>query len=160
MKISCGILPYRIKDDQLEVFLVHPGGPFFARKDIGFWGISKGELNKDEECIDCAVREFKEETGVDLSFRKNELISIGEIVQKNGKKVYPWAIQDSLQNIVDENGFADLREISSKVHIKLKFKVFETPEIDKGKFFRVEEALEKMNEMQREFVERIKSASY
>lgn len=157
MKISCGILPYRINNGQLEVFLVHPGGPFFAKKDIGFWGISKGQINTDEEPIDCAIREFKEETSMDLQLRKSKLISIGEIVQENGKLVYAWAIEDGLTNIVDQNGIADLRELSNKVQIKLKFKTFEAPEIDTGRFFKIEEALVKMNESQKEFIKRIQA---
>lgn len=155
MKISCGILPYRIVNNELQVFLIHPGGPFFSRKDDGFWGISKGEANKDEELIDCAIREFKEETGIDFTQRKNDLVAIGSIIQTNNKQVYAWAIKDELTNLVDSNGFADLRAVSNKIEIKLGIKIFESPEIDKGQFFNVESAKQKMNKMQSEFLEKI-----
>ncbi len=155
MKISCGVLVYRVFNNQLQVFLVHPGGPFFKKKDVGYWGISKGELIKGEENIDCAIREFKEETSVDLTSRKMELTELGSIIYKNGKHVYAWALQDSLNQIVDQNGFADLSNLSNKIEIKLGIKIFESPEIDKGQFFGLEEARIKINPSQWEFVERL-----
>lgn len=155
MKISCGILPYRIKNNQLQVFLVHPGGPFFAKKDIGFWGISKGELDLNEDDIDCAIREFKEEVGIDLNNRREELKSLGEVTQKNGKTVKAWALKDDLNDLVDENGSVNLTGVSPKVTINLKGRSFEVPEIDKGMFFNLEEAMIKINERQRELVEMV-----
>jgi len=156
MKISCGILPYRIKNHELEVFLVHPGGPFFAKKDKGFWGICKGELNSNEDELECAIREFKEEMGIDLSLRKNELTSLGEVIQKNSKVVKTWVIKEDLKNLVDENGFVDLTNISIKATITLNGQSFELPEIDKGEFFTIEVALEMINEKQKEFILKLK----
>lgn len=155
MKISCGILPYRIVNNQIEVFLVHPGGPFFAKKDKGFWGISKGGVNDNEDSISCAIREFKEETSIDILELKDKLISLGEIVQTNGKHVFAWAIEHNLEEITDEKGFADLREKSNRAQISLGIKKFEIPEIDKGRFFNINEVKEYMNEKQIEFVFRL-----
>lgn len=142
MKISCGIVPYRIVNKKLEVFLVHPGGPFFKNKTKGFWGISKGEIEKGEEYIDCALREFKEETGVDLYSRKHELKPLGSIVQKNNKMVYGWAIEY----------IADIIPVSNTITINLGFKKFEVPEIDQGKFFSIDDALVVIREEQRELI--------
>jgi predicted NUDIX family NTP pyrophosphohydrolase len=63
VKKSAGILLYRFKDLNLEIFLVHPGGPFWAKKDSGAWSIPKGEFNDNEAPLEAAIREFKEETG-------------------------------------------------------------------------------------------------
>lgn len=155
MKISCGVLVYRVQNNELQVFLVHPGGPFFVKKDNGYWSIPKGELNNNEERIDCAIREFKEETSVDLSSYKYKMIELGSIVQKNGKQVFAWALEYDLPEIVDSTGFAELKERSNKITINLGIKHFQAPEIDKGVFFSVGEALEKINETQREFVVRV-----
>lgn len=155
MKISCGILPYRIVNNQLQVFLVHPGGPFFVKKDDGYWGMSKGELDGNEDYIECALRELKEETGIDLASRKQDLIELGQIIQVNNKQVYAWAIQDNLLNTVDVNGFVDLKNVSNKIEIKLGVKIFESPEIDKGQFFTIEQAKIKMNVKQQEFLQRL-----
>lgn len=83
MKQSAGILLFRRKDQQVEFFLVHPGGPFFAKKDIGFWTVPKGELNEGEEPLKAAIREFKEETGQSLT---GDFIELTSVVQKGGKK--------------------------------------------------------------------------
>ena len=66
-KLTAGILLYRVRRGELEVFLVHPGGPFWAKKDDGAWSIPKGECAEDEDPLACALREFKEETGIDLT---------------------------------------------------------------------------------------------
>lgn len=67
MKQSAGILLFRKKDELIEFFLVHPGGPFFAKKDLGFWTVPKGELNEGEDALTAAIREFKEEIGQSLT---------------------------------------------------------------------------------------------
>ena len=90
MKQSAGILLFRKKDQNLEFFLVHPGGPFFAKKDLGFWTVPKGELNDNEEPLTAAIREFKEETGQSLT---GDFLPLKPIVQKGGKKVLCWAVE-------------------------------------------------------------------
>lgn len=156
MKISCGVLVYRVQNNELQVFLVHPGGPFFAKKDNGYWSIPKGELNKNEEKVDCAIREFNEETSVDISNYRNKMIELGSVIQKNGKQVFAWALEYELPEIVDSNGFADLKEKSNKITINLGIKHFQAPEIDKGQFFNLENAKVKVNPNQWELIEKPK----
>ena len=86
---------YRLRDGDLEVFLVHPGGPFFAGRDDGYWGIPKGLIEEGEELFDVACREFEEETGravracrTDRSVRR-----LGTVVQRGGKTVHAWAFE-------------------------------------------------------------------
>lgn len=87
-KISAGLLMYRVRDGQLQVLLVHPGGPFFQNKDYGVWSIPKGEIEPGEEMLTAAQREFTEETGIKPN---PPYIELGQIIQKSGKKVYAWA---------------------------------------------------------------------
>ncbi len=86
MKRSAGILLYKCTKGRLRVLLVHPGGPFWARKDEGAWSIPKGEYEPDEEPLAAAIREFGEETGMQPV---GEFQPLGEIVQKSGKVVIP-----------------------------------------------------------------------
>ncbi len=81
---------YRFAAGQVEVFLVHPGGPFWAKKDLGAWSIPKGEYDESEEPLEAAIREFKEETGLDAAGPFQEL---GSIKQASGKIVTTWALQ-------------------------------------------------------------------
>ena len=89
-KKSAGILLYRIRAGVLEVFLVHPGGPFWAKKDAGAWSIPKGEFEQGEDPLEHAKREFLEETGfpVDGDFRK-----LNSVKLKSGKTVHAWAVE-------------------------------------------------------------------
>ena len=81
---------YRFRDGQLQVFLAHPGGPFFARKDDGFWTIPKGEADPDEDLLEAAIREFQEETGLKPS---GPYIPLKPVKQKGGKLVHAWAFE-------------------------------------------------------------------
>ena len=89
-KQSAGLLMYRRSARGLEVFLAHPGGPFFARKDLGAWTIPKGEPNPGEVLVACALREFEEETGMKP---EGELLELGEVQQAGGKRVAAWAFE-------------------------------------------------------------------
>lgn len=89
-KKSAGLIMYRIRDRQLEILLVHPGGPFWARKDLGSWSIPKGEYSGDEDPLEVAKREFFEETGFEAQGDFRELASIR---QPGGKVVRAWAFQ-------------------------------------------------------------------
>ena len=97
-RLSAGILLYRRgADGVLEVLLGHPGGPYFAHKDAGYWSIPKGEVDDGEEDLrDVALREFAEETGHPLDVSHDALIPLGEIVQKGGKTVVAWAVEGDL----------------------------------------------------------------
>src|SRR5688572_33344389 len=87
-RISAGLLMYRIRDGRIEVLVVHPGGPFFARKDDGAWTIPKGEIESGEELLSAAKREFEEETGFKPAA---PFLELTPITQKGGKLVHAWA---------------------------------------------------------------------
>src|SRR5690349_2521816 len=90
---SAGILLYRRHADGLEVLLVHPGGPFWAKKDEGAWSIPKGEVAAGEDPRACALRELAEELGTDLGLEPTRLSKLGSIRQKGGKTVECWAAE-------------------------------------------------------------------
>jgi predicted NUDIX family NTP pyrophosphohydrolase len=87
---SAGLLPYRRREGRLEVFLVHPGGPFWANKDTHAWSVAKGEVERDEDLLHAAHREFSEETGLRLT---GPAIPLAPIRQASGKLVHVWAIK-------------------------------------------------------------------
>ena len=87
---SAGILLYRIKDTRLEVLLVHPGGPYWAKKDVAVWSIPKGEFNEGEVPFDAARRELKEETGLVL---EGEFLRLTPLRQPSRKVVHAWAVE-------------------------------------------------------------------
>ena len=89
-KNSAGLLLYRFRDGNLEVFLVHPGGPFWAKKDLGVWSIPKGEIDEGEEPLGAARREFEEETGFSPEGTFRELTPVR---QRSGKIVHAWAVE-------------------------------------------------------------------
>jgi len=89
-KQSAGLLLFRGSRESLEIFLVHPGGPFWARKDDGAWSIPKGEFSDDEEPLAAAIREFREETGQSI---QGEFISLEPVTQAGGKRVFAWAVR-------------------------------------------------------------------
>jgi len=143
MKQSAGILLYRETHEALEFFLVHPGGPFFAKKNEGWWTVPKGELLPDELPLHAAIREFKEETGYTVT---STFIELQPIVQKAGKKVFCWAAEGTLQptDIVSNTFEMEWPPKSGKI------KSF--PEIDKAGWFNYEEAVELINERQVAFL--------
>ena len=93
VKVSAGILMYRKKGKEMEVFLAHPGGPFFKKKDKGAWTIPKGEVELQEGLLKSALREFKEEIGFEP---QGNFIFLDSTVQKSGKIVYAWAVEGDL----------------------------------------------------------------
>ena len=138
-KQSAGILLYRIVDGQLQVFLVHPGGPFFKNKDEGSWSIPKGEFAEDENPLDAAKREFMEETGQLLN---GNFIELTPIRQKGGKIVYAWAVEGDIdhETIVSNTFEIEWPPRSGK---KQTF-----PEIDQAAWFDIEMAKVKINAAQ------------
>jgi len=125
-KQSAGILLYRWKPGILEVFLVHPGGPFWKNKDAGCWTIPKGEFENEEPALDAAIREFREETGFTL---KGKFQPLSPIRQKGGKRVFAWALAGDLDPAkISSNTF----ELEWPRHSgqQLTF-----PEVDKGGWF-------------------------
>lgn len=146
MRTSAGILLYRKTKDSIEIFLVHPGGPFWKGKDKGAWSIPKGEFTEEEDPLSVAKREFNEETGqrIDGGF-----MELKPIQQKGGKMVYAWAVEGNAdaENIVS-NTFKQEWPYKSGKWITI-------PEVDKAGWFCVEEAKEKINAAQVEFVEEL-----
>jgi predicted NUDIX family NTP pyrophosphohydrolase len=94
VKKSAGIVWYTLSNNCLEIFLVHPGGPYWKNKDLGSWSIPKGEFTEEEQPFDTALREFNEETGVKLS---GDFIELTPIKQKGGKIVYAWANKSDIE---------------------------------------------------------------
>jgi predicted NUDIX family NTP pyrophosphohydrolase len=90
LKKTAGVLLYRLRGSALEVFLVHPGGPFWAKKDEGAWSIPKGEFVEDEEPLSAAKREFQEETGFSID---GHFMPLAPLKQRSGKLVYAWALE-------------------------------------------------------------------
>ena len=148
-KISAGLFMYRWKGNSLEVFLVHPGGPFFTKKDKRVWSIPKGEIEDDENFLNAAMREFEEETGLKPS---GDFLPLGTIKQRSGKTVYAWAfLGDYLEN-------KPIRSNTFKIEWPPRSgKQQEFPEIDKAGFFDVKTAKEKINPAQFVFIERLQS---
>ena len=146
IKQSAGILLYRNTNNILEVFLVHPGGPFFKNKDEGSWSIPKGEFLDDEEALTAAKREFEEETGQTID---GNFISLGSIKQKSGKTVYAWAVEG---NINHETIFSNTCEIEWPPRSGKKLTI---PEIDRAAWFEVDEAKRKINPAQAELIDRL-----
>jgi predicted NUDIX family NTP pyrophosphohydrolase len=144
---SAGILLYRRRGDQLEVLLVHPGGPFWARRDVGVWSIPKGEYDPGEDPLVAARREFEEELGVPAPAGPAE--DLGEVRQAGGKLVRAWALAGDLDaSATTSNTFA------------LEWpprggKMIEVPEVDRAEWFTLERAREKINPAQVELLDRL-----
>lgn len=145
-RVSAGLLMYREYEEQLQVLLVHPGGPFFMNKDEGAWSIPKGELDPDEDPLAAAVREFQEELGVTPS---GPFIPLTSIKQKGGKLVHAWAFQGDCDpaNCVS-NTFT--MEWPPKSGRQMEFL-----EIDKAAFFDVASARLKINAGQVPFIDEV-----
>ncbi|SEW46516.1 Predicted NTP pyrophosphohydrolase, NUDIX family [Chitinophaga sp. YR573] len=145
-KTSSGILLYRKKQSVLEVLLVHPGGPFFARKDEGSWTIPKGELMEDEDSLEAAIREFEEETGYKPS---GDFIPLNAVKQKGGKTVQCWAVEGDLDAAaIISNTFEMEWPPRSQ-----KMKSF--PEVDKASWLELPIARQKINERQVDFIDQL-----
>ena len=145
-KKSAGILLYRTKNKIVEVLLVHPGGPFWIKKDAGAWTIPKGELNENEEPFDAAIREMKEETGIIL---KGNYLELTPVKQKAGKLVYAWANEQDIDpSEIKSNEFEI--EWPPKSGKKKSFH-----EIDKADWFDINTAKEKINPGQLPLIEEL-----
>lgn len=146
IKKSAGILLYRFKNLTLQIFLVHPGGPFWSKKDTGAWSIPKGEFNDEEEPKEAAKREFKEETGKEVTV---DLITLTPRKQKSGKIIHAFAGNQDLDELkIKSNTFTIEWPPRSG-------KMTEFPEIDKGAWFDVPTAKEKINGSQIVFIDEL-----
>ena len=146
---SAGILLHRSTPNGVEVLLVHPGGPFFARKDLGAWSIPKGEVEEGEELLAVAHRELAEETGFTAD---GPALPLGQVRQRGGKVVHAWAVR----------GDADPSHLRSNT-FELEWppksgQVREFPEVDRAEWFDLAEARLRINPAQAELLDRLEAA--
>ncbi len=145
-KRSAGILVYRRREGALEVFLVHPGGPFWAKKELGAWTVPKGEYTAEEQPLDAAIREFKEETGFDLG---GEFVELGTVTQVSGKVVSAWACAGDLDA---EKLISNSCQIEWPPH---SGRFMTVPEVDRGGWFSLGEARTRILPAQQPFLDRL-----
>jgi predicted NUDIX family NTP pyrophosphohydrolase len=141
------LLLFRRKEGALEFLLVHPGGPFFVRKDSGAWTIPKGEAGPEEDLLARAKIEFSEELGLQPP---EEFIPLGSIKQKGGKTVYAWACEGDLPTSFQPESNSFEMEWPPRSGQRKKF-----PEIDQALFFSETVAREKINPAQTAFLDRL-----
>ncbi len=128
---SAGILLFRFKNHKLQVMLVHPGGPLWAKKDDGAWSIPKGLFDQTENALDAAKREFNEETGLKVD---GKFIELGEAKQPSGKIVHAWALEKDIDvTRIESNSFT----LEWPTH---SGKIREYPEIDRAGWFDLDDA--------------------
>jgi len=145
-KVSAGLLLFRRVHGRLEVFLAHPGGPFWANRDLGAWTIPKGVIDDGEDSLAAAEREFQEETGI---APRGPYFPLGKVVQRAGKTVHGWAWE----------GDADPASIRSNT-MRCEWPPHSdewvvVPEIDRCEWFNPETARLKINSAQAEFIDRL-----
>lgn len=145
-KLSAGILLYRFRDGAIEVFLVHPGGPFWAKKDEGAWSIPKGEMEGQEDALTRARQEFREETGFVVA---GDFHPLSAIKQAGGKRVHAWTVE----------GNCDAAAIASN-SFTLEWpprsgKLREFPEVDRAGWFDLAQARRKINPAQTGFLDQL-----
>jgi predicted NUDIX family NTP pyrophosphohydrolase len=146
-RISAGLIMYRVRDEAIQIFLAHPGGPLYQSKDEGYWTIPKGEPPDGESLLDTAVREFEEETGI---APQGPFIELGSIRQKGGKVVYGWAFEgdsDPAQPVR-----SNMFEMQWPPH---SGKIRQFPEVDRARFFSLTDGRKKLKETQWPLVERL-----
>jgi predicted NUDIX family NTP pyrophosphohydrolase len=144
---SAGILLHRRRGGELEVLLVHPGGPAWARRDIGAWSIPKGEYEPDEDPFAAARREFAEELGKPPP--DGEVVDLGEVRQKSGKLVRAWSIAGDFDaSSITSNTFPFQWPPRSGKWIQI-------PEVDRAEWFGLDEAREKINPAQVALLDRL-----
>ena len=146
-KRGAGLLLYRRRND-LEVFLVHPGGPFWAKKDLGAWTIPKGEYESDEEPLAAAKREFTEETSFTAD---GEFLELGTVTQKSGKVVSAWAVEGDCD---PEKLVSNFCPVEWPPRSR---RMIEIPEVDRGAWYGMEEAGQRIFPAQKPFLERLET---
>lgn len=147
-KYGAGILVYRLKDGKAEVFLVHPGGPFWAKKD--HWGIPKGDRRDGEDLLDVAKREFEEEVGSPPP--DGVLTDLGEAKRTDGRVIKVWAVEGELDP-------ADLRSNMATIEWPPRSgQQIQVPEVDKAQWMDLAKALRKMHAYQQPFINRLADA--
>ena len=148
---SAGVLLYRRTGSEtgLEVLIVHPGGPLFARRDLGAWSIPKGELDEGEDPLAAARREFTEEVGTPPP--PGEPVDLGEVRLRSGKRVYAYALEGDLDADAAVSNTFEM-EWPPRSGRRESF-----PEVDRAQWFAPEQARERLNPAQAAFVDRLES---
>ncbi len=144
IKRSAGVLLYRNTAGRPEVLLVHPGGPFWAKKDDGAWSMPKGEISEGEDAQAAALREFQEETGFAL---EGTLIPLGEFRQRSGKRVLAFALDGDIDPSVISSNRCEI-EWPPKTG-----RLIDIPEVDRAAWFPLPEAARKIVSGQRAILE-------
>ena len=145
-KVSAGILLYRRRNRQVEVFLVHPGGPFWAKKDLGAWTLPKGEIEEGEDPLAAARRELAEETGfaIDGDFRR-----LTPLRQPSGKIIHGWAVEGDCDPAALRSNTFEM-EWPPKSGKRASF-----PEVDRAQWFSLDEARRRIIAGQAAFLEEV-----
>jgi predicted NUDIX family NTP pyrophosphohydrolase len=146
-RASAGLLLYRQQEGKLEVLLVHPGGPFWQKRDEGAWSIPKGELVENETGLDVARREFQEELGMPAP--QGEVTALGTVRQAGGKIVEGWAVRGDLDAT---------RSTSNTFEVEWpprSGKMQQFPEVDRAAWFELDAARRKLLPAQRAFIDRL-----
>ena len=147
--VSAGLLLYSEAEGELRVLLAHPGGPYFANKDLGSWSIPKGLVHDGEDVLETAKREFAEETGYQLH-RDCDFIWLDSVKLKSGKEVFAWAFAGDWETGREPISNTFELEWPPRSGKKESF-----PEIDRAEMFSIEEANQKINERQKPFLARL-----
>jgi predicted NUDIX family NTP pyrophosphohydrolase len=146
---SAGILLFRRDEAMVEVMLVHPGGPIWAKKDEGAWSVPKGEVEDGEEPRACALRELEEELGSRLGLTVGDLAELGSVRQRGGKLVHCWAAERDFDP-------AELRSNTFEMEWPPRSGVQrEFPEVDRAEWFGLDEARRRINPAQVELIDRL-----
>lgn len=146
-KISAGILPYRRASRGFEYFLVHPGGPYWARKDAGAWSIAKGEIGAGEDALAAARREFREETGIDLAgHAAADFLPLAPLRQPSGKIVQAWALAHDCDAAAIASNLCEIEWPPRSG------RTISIPEIDRAGWFGERAALAKIQKGQTGFI--------
>lgn len=143
---SAGILLYRLQNNELQVFLVHPGGPFWKNKDEGAWSVPKGEYAAGDNPLDAAKREFYEETGQNID---GQFSPLQPVKLKSGKTVNAWAVEGDIDPTEIKSNFFEI-EWPPRSGKKQEF-----PEVDRGEWFNLDEARIKINPAQIKLIEEL-----
>lgn len=147
-KESAGLLIYRRRKGALEVFLVHPGGPFWMRKDVGAWSIPKGEFSSGDDPLAAAKRELSEETGICV---EGEFVPLVPIRQRGGKVVHAWLVEADFEPGELKSNTFELEWPRGSG----EWKSF--PEVDRAEWFPIDVAREKILESQRPLLDQLLS---